>query len=204
MEKPVSFLKKGKYNFYIEKIKIFFNEQAYKLYINKLHRLRFICVLICLDFIALVSLSGASLNQFLNPLQFLERPATDRRDVLVLYYLPTFGVGSSNDQIKNLIPVQRRVHQFKEGHPEHILRENAKLIIQELRYEPDSLKAKKVIKDNGLVKYIWVWDRTLIVHFNGSKWSKIPEKNRLLIQNSIKKSIIKNLNVQKIVWSVKS
>ena len=183
----------------IRNVEGFFGKYNHKLHTDKLYRLRFIATLICLNFVALVFLLDIKLNMFLVPLQFWEEPAIDRRKLLILFYIPT-GLEPSYEQKNKLIPIPKKVHQVSKGHPEDTLRENAKLIIQELMYEPDSLRAKKVIPGNDLIQYIWVWNKALIVHFNGSEWNRLSLKNRKLIQNAIKKSVLKNLELRKVFW----
>ena len=187
---------------FIRYLEGFLSKYSHRLHVDKLYRLRFIATLICLNFVALVSLLDIKLHIFFDPLKFLEKPAIDTRKTLILFYIPT-GLEASYPPKSKLIPIPKKVYQISKGHPEDILRENAKLIIQELMYEPDSLRAKKVIQKNDIIKYIWVWDRTLIVHLNESEWNKIPLKNRRLIQNSIRKSVLKNLELKEVFWYAK-
>ena len=186
---------------FIKNIEGFFNRYSHRLQVDRLYRLRFIATLICLNFVAIVSLLDINFRIFFEPLKFLERPAIDRRKLLTLFYIPT-GLEPHYEQKNKLIPIPKKVYQVSKGHPDDILRENAELIIQELIYEPDSLRAKKVIHRNDLIKYIWTWDQTLIVHFNELEWNKLSPRNRSLIQSSIKKSVLKNLELREVLWAL--
>ena len=175
---------------------------------DRLFFLRFICLLICLDFVSFLSLSSISIIHFWNPLHFLKTPAVDERPTLELFYPTAFTLnGTDNAQggKRALIKVPQKVHQDKKEKDAgnvHLAR-NIEWVIQELVLGGDNIRVREAIKSKNIIRYLWVYRNELIVHLDQQEWEKVDPKEKNTIRESIRSSVMENFSrIKKVRWAL--
>ncbi len=181
-----------------------------RLYTDRLFFIRFIAIIICLDFISFISLASINLNYFLNPLHFMHPPPIDNRPSLKMFYLSEFFLTKepARNNEERLVEVNQRVYQKDFLKKNELFNnqknsENIRYLIHELAMGTNNITIKRIIKQKKMVRYIWIYKQHLIIHLNYNLWKKINHNEKDLIKDSIRLSVMANFKeIKKIIWTL--
>ncbi|MDH5716777.1 MAG: hypothetical protein OEZ22_03950 [Spirochaetia bacterium] len=197
--------------------------------LNKIQLFKILTLIITVDIISFYSLSSLNIFELLNPLKFLDPPAVDTRNYLILYY-PSIDIenNSVDDDESNLnlkknnkhhkkikkeyvfkkdeiISIKQKVFQQFDAENNNLqLTDNVRFIIQELIIGPNDKenKAKRFIKEKMLIKEIWAYKNNIILNIDKKIWDDIELKRQYIIKYCVEKSIMTNIfSLENVIWS---
>lgn len=197
------------------KNKIAYIEERLK---DRLFTFRLLAVVLCLDFIAFVSLSNSNPLQLLNPLKFLQANPTDNRTATKMWFPRTINLlglipadptkKTELNQIKpdfqpeqHVLVVEKKIISrtgYKPGYaPNDTDISFAHLLLNELILGPgegkDALKASGFIKDREFIKYLWKQNDSLVIHARLSTWKQLTELDKKIAEHCITKTLTENI-----------
>lgn len=201
------------------KEKIAYIEERLK---DRLFTFRLLAVVLCLDFIAFVSLSNFNPLQMLNPLKFLQANPTDKRGHAKMWFPRTINLqgllpsdaatkAATTPEKAEFLPeqhvllVEKKIASRDKYKPDFaptnadIARAN--LLLHELILGPgegkEALKASGFIKDREFIKYIWQQNDTIIIHARENTWKQLTDLEKKIADYCITKTITENIPTAK-------
>jgi hypothetical protein len=160
---------------------------------------RLVALFLWINLAAVFILAKVNPFHLLNPLKFLSLAPQDSRKEIILYFpasIKDLNEKSGSNEKSNIVELHQKAKiddHYNSANREKLIVENAWGILQQLAVAPDSLRGVRAIKDELIVKRIWLFEGKLIVHLDSKKMNALGESQKDLMINCIRKSLQANL-----------
>lgn len=166
---------------------------------DRLFLFRSFSVLVALNFLLVIWLSGMNLFSLFNPFAFLTNSDFDKRSE-VYFYLPlSFQLDVQEKKVEKF---KTKILWEKTKKEKDLVEINATILMDVLLDGIYNPRAAKIAINKKEIRKLWVQDKTLIIDAQQSIWQKINSSDRLLFQTCIEKTFLENFpQIEKVTWS---
>ena len=187
-------IKKSLITIYLKVIRYLRKNEVEKVFI-----FRVITLFIWINLLGIFVLAKINPLHLLSPFKLFSLPPVDSRKEITLFFpasIDDLHEKSESNEKSNIVELSQKAsidERYNSSNRDQLILQNARGILQQLAAAPESIRGVRAINDELLVKKIWVFDDKLILHLDSKILDAIPEKQRNLTVNCIRKSLQANL-----------